>query len=93
MFDFEEANLKIETRLGTTEYSLQSMAFMDISMIRNPSYVNSFGSFKIKVFDANKELIAQILEGVTYTTEPGSILNTKLWTESPLVSSLGKLYF
>lgn len=91
-FKVEAANLRIETKDGTPLFRLPSKAEITLGKIKNPAYVGSFGSFSIRVYDKNRELIAQVDDGATYATTSGGIVNIKLYPENPLVDSKSKLH-
>lgn len=50
-FVVDRGSRKIETKVGTSRYSAGGVATIVLSQIKNPSYVDSFGTFKIRVFD------------------------------------------
>lgn len=64
----------METKIPTAQFSDSRQATLIISKIKNPPHVGKFESFGIYVYDKDKELIAQINEGVFLETIPGKIL-------------------
>ena len=65
-FSTDRENLKIETKVGTQRYSTVSVATIIVSKIKNPSYTDTFKSFKISVFDKYKQLVAKVEQGLTF---------------------------
>jgi len=42
------------------------VATIIVSKIKNPSYTDTFKSFKISVFDKYKQLVAKVEQGLTF---------------------------
>lgn len=91
-FKQDGANLKIETKAGTRRYSSVGVATMQISYIKNPAYRGTFGSFSIVVYDKNKERIAEVKAGLTYTTTPGTVRRVELYPANPYIDSTSTLF-
>lgn len=77
-FVVDRGSRKIETKVGTSRYSAGGIATIVLSQIKNPSYVDSFGTFKIRVFDKHRQLIAEVTSGVSYKTTAGTLRDVKV---------------
>ena len=59
---------------------------MVIGLVKNPIHVGTFGSFRISIFDKDKNLIADSYEGYFYEVTSGNIIDVKMSTLDPLIS-------
>ena len=72
-FIIDSAAMKIETKQGTQRWSTVSSATIIISKIKNPAFVDAFGSFRIQVFDQYRKLIAVVADDLLFTTTAGTL--------------------
>ena len=83
--------MKIETSVGTRRYSAISLGTMIIGKVKNPSYVDTFSSFEITVFDKDKGKIAEITQGINFTTVAGKISAVKMQPKNSYIDSKSSL--
>lgn len=73
-FVVDRANLKIETKYGTQQQAPSGPATVIVSKIKNPFQVDTYGPFKISVFDRSRKLIAQVDHDLAkFRTTPGTV--------------------
>ena len=70
--------MSIQTKKGTNRHSTIGVATIIVSKIKNPPHEESFGSFKISIFDQYKKLIADVSQGITFDTTPGTVRDVML---------------
>ena len=59
-FTTDKERMSIQTKKGTRRYSTVGVATIIVSKIKNPPHEESFGSFKISIYDQYKKLIAEV---------------------------------
>ena len=77
-FVVDRSHMKIETKVGTSTSAPPGPATIVVSKIKNPSHVDSYGPFKISVFDRYRKLIAEVSQPVQFKTTPGALRDIKV---------------
>ena len=90
-FTLDSTNMKIETVEPTTRHAVSTIAKMSLAFIKNPVHIGTFGSFRISIYDEDKNLIADVYEDIMYTVTTGNILDVAMFIGNPAVQKTSDL--